>query len=488
MANDDHAPSARVRWARLRFQIIGPLLAAPPTTASSRRASTARRARRGGTRPPARRIRFSFKTIERWWYTARGAERPARRARAQGARARRHAPELSAPRSPRRSRASTATTRAGASSSTTTTSSRSRARTRASGPCPSYATVCRFMKEQGLLRARKRRHREHPDGEPFAPRETRSYEVTHVHGLWHLDFHEGSRPVLTADGRVAKAPAPRRPRRPLAPLLPPAVVPRRDRRGARPRPLAGVPEARPAARAAHRQRRRRCSPPRPSKASSASASSTTRRCRTPPSKTESRSPSGDRSKAASCPCSKASPSSRSTCSTPRRRPGSSRSTSARITPRSSETPLERYLRGPQRRSRQPELRGAPARVPHGGHAQTAPQRRHRHRRGRALRGPLRLPHAPAAPAPRRTLGPLQHRSGRPALGRPPRHAPAARQGTNAERVRRVVAPAPPPTSPRDPSASRRTCARSWPTTPPRACRPPTCPRHDIHRRTTPEDP
>ncbi len=26
-------------------------------------------------------------------------------------------------------------------------------------------------------------------------RETRSYEVTHVHGLWHLDFHEGSRPV-----------------------------------------------------------------------------------------------------------------------------------------------------------------------------------------------------------------------------------------------------------------------------------------------------
>ena len=29
MANDDHAPNARVRWARLRFQILGPLLAAP---------------------------------------------------------------------------------------------------------------------------------------------------------------------------------------------------------------------------------------------------------------------------------------------------------------------------------------------------------------------------------------------------------------------------------------------------------------------------
>ena len=57
------------------------------------------------------------------------------------------------------------------------------------------------MKEQGLLRARKRRHREQAGGEPFTPRETRSYEVAHVHGLWHLDFHQGSRPVLTAAGQ-----------------------------------------------------------------------------------------------------------------------------------------------------------------------------------------------------------------------------------------------------------------------------------------------
>jgi hypothetical protein len=29
MANDHNAPRPRVRWARLRFQILGPLLAAP---------------------------------------------------------------------------------------------------------------------------------------------------------------------------------------------------------------------------------------------------------------------------------------------------------------------------------------------------------------------------------------------------------------------------------------------------------------------------
>ena len=72
------------------------------------------------------------------------------------------------------------------------------------GPVPSYPTVCRFMKEQGLLRARKRRHREHPEVDPFVTRETRSYEVAHVHGLWHLDFHQGSRPVLTAAGQWQK--------------------------------------------------------------------------------------------------------------------------------------------------------------------------------------------------------------------------------------------------------------------------------------------
>ncbi len=69
---------------------------------------------------------------------------------------------------------------------------------------PSYPTVCRFMRGHGVVHARKRRHREHADGEPFAARETRSYEVSHVHGLWHLDFHEGSRPVLGPDGQWQK--------------------------------------------------------------------------------------------------------------------------------------------------------------------------------------------------------------------------------------------------------------------------------------------
>jgi hypothetical protein len=31
--------------------------------------------------------------------------------------------------------------------------------------------------------------------------EVRSYEASHVHGLWHADFHVGSRAIVLPDGR-----------------------------------------------------------------------------------------------------------------------------------------------------------------------------------------------------------------------------------------------------------------------------------------------
>jgi putative transposase len=66
---------------------------------------------------------------------------------------------------------------------------------------PSYTTVAATCGTRRCSRARRKRH---SDGVDFAPRETRSYEVTHVHGHWHLDFHEGSRAVLTASGEWKK--------------------------------------------------------------------------------------------------------------------------------------------------------------------------------------------------------------------------------------------------------------------------------------------
>ena len=77
----------------------------------------------------------------------------------------------------------------------------SRRRSRAAGvKCPSYPSVRRYLKAQGLLR--RRPPKRCTDGaiaarDRLEQREVRSYEVEHVLQLMHLDFHHGSRKVLT---------------------------------------------------------------------------------------------------------------------------------------------------------------------------------------------------------------------------------------------------------------------------------------------------
>ena len=74
------------------------------------------------------------------------------------------------------------------------------------GP-PSYASVFRFMKVQGLIK-RPRRGPVHSPGAQatehrIEAREIRSYESEYVNALWHLDFHHGSLRVLLDKGRWA---------------------------------------------------------------------------------------------------------------------------------------------------------------------------------------------------------------------------------------------------------------------------------------------
>jgi transposase InsO family protein len=200
MTSRDDTP-ARVRWARLRFQIIGTLLAAPAEDGELKRRieELASRPWRHPTTEEV--IRFSFKTIERWFYTARGAPNPI---------------DVLARKVPRH-----AGTHPMVSEGLGDVIARQyrehprwtfqlhhdnllaivRERPEL-GPMPGYTTVCRYMKHHGLLRVRKKRQR---DSEvAFERRETRSFEVSHVHGLWHLDFHEGSRAILTPDGEWNK--------------------------------------------------------------------------------------------------------------------------------------------------------------------------------------------------------------------------------------------------------------------------------------------
>jgi len=203
MADNDPAPSARVRWARLRFQILGPLMASPADDGELKTRIDALAARPWRHPTTGESIRFSFKTIERWWYTARGAADPlSALARKVPSHAGTH-PSLG----PLLVEAIAKQHRDHPRWTFQLHHDNLLALAREDArlaPVPSYPTLCRFMKGQGLLRARKRRPRGDADAEPFVVRETRSYEVTHVHGLWHLDFHEGSRPVLVASGEWRK--------------------------------------------------------------------------------------------------------------------------------------------------------------------------------------------------------------------------------------------------------------------------------------------
>lgn len=199
MGQEDGAPM-RVRWARLRLQIIGTLLASPPpdgelaTRIAELAARTWKHATSDGT------VQYSAKTIERWYYAARGEQDPFR------------ALERKVPR-----HAGTHPAIGDALAEAIRAQHRAHPRWTYQlhhdnivalgredprlGIVPAYVTVRRFMQTEGLLRFRRRKRR---DDDAFVPREMRSYEVTHVHGLWHLDFHEGSRAVPTADGVMTK--------------------------------------------------------------------------------------------------------------------------------------------------------------------------------------------------------------------------------------------------------------------------------------------
>lgn len=189
------------RWARLRFAIVGPLLAAPPARGELR-AALARLAEQSWRHPvTAEPVRFGVSTLERWYYAARSARRDPvarlrRRVRQDAGRPRRLSPPLrlalaaqytAHPRWSYQLHADNLAVLVAADPGL--------------APMPSYATVRRCMRAQGMVRQRRPPARGTPGAERAAHRlerlEVRSYEAEYVHGLWHLDFHDGSRQVLT---------------------------------------------------------------------------------------------------------------------------------------------------------------------------------------------------------------------------------------------------------------------------------------------------
>jgi transposase InsO family protein len=190
-------PSRRDRWARLRFSIIGHLLAAPPAPGTLRQALAELAARAWRHPLTGQPVRFGVSTLERWYYSAR-----------------RHADPVAVLRN--RPRTDAGRSRVLSPAAITAIAQQYQDHPQWTcqlhydnlrvvlGDLPSYATVRRHMKQHGLSRRARppratdgalaaRTHREQV--------EVRSFEVDYVHALWHLDFHHGTRKLPGRDGR-----------------------------------------------------------------------------------------------------------------------------------------------------------------------------------------------------------------------------------------------------------------------------------------------
>lgn len=201
--NRSHLPRAE-RWALRRFSIVGPLFAAPPAPGELR-AEIEQLAEKTWLHPiTGKPTRFGFSTIERWYHQAR--RRQSDQVGALKPKIRKDAGVQTALGEPLRE-AIRAQYHQHKSWSYQLHYDNFAVRVKqdpALGPLPSYSTVRRFLRAEGLLKQRRLSTRD-TEGARRAEahletREVRSYEAEHVHALWHLDFHHGSHKVLTSRG------------------------------------------------------------------------------------------------------------------------------------------------------------------------------------------------------------------------------------------------------------------------------------------------
>jgi len=193
-------PLKRDRMARLRFSIIGPLLAAPPEPGALQAALALLAAKAWRHPLSGLDVEFGVSTLERWYYAAHRAHDPvaALKDRLRGDVGR--FPSLTPP------VIETLTAQYREHPGWTVQLHFDNLCAALKGcdtTIASYPTIRRYLKARGMFRqARPKR----ATAGALAARdrlerlEVRSFEVDHVCALWHLDFHHGSRRVLTRQG------------------------------------------------------------------------------------------------------------------------------------------------------------------------------------------------------------------------------------------------------------------------------------------------
>jgi transposase InsO family protein len=197
--------TAHGRWAEFRFGVVGSLLSAQPPRGELEQALQ-QLAAQDWTHPiTGEPTRFAVSTIARWYYTARGnPDNIVGSLR----------PKVRKDRGCHRAHFSEAVWEALAeqySEHPSWTYQLHADNLKALceedpklGPSPKYSTVRRHMKSHGWLRVPRRRDDDRPGAQAArisrSLRETRSWEKSHVHALWHLDFKDSPLPVITRTG------------------------------------------------------------------------------------------------------------------------------------------------------------------------------------------------------------------------------------------------------------------------------------------------
>jgi putative transposase len=199
-----HPSSTGALWARFRFSVVGSLLSSPPARGALKTAIGSLAGKTWSHPVTGRDVYFTAVTIERWYYTAR----------------RQHDDPVGALRRAVRKDCGKVSLAAAIAErlmlqyrdhphwSYQLHYDNLAALVKADpslGLLRSYSTVKRYMQAHGLVRKPRLRPMRYP-GEARAEtrrqtREIRSYEADYVGALWHLDFHHGSKKVLTAGGQ-----------------------------------------------------------------------------------------------------------------------------------------------------------------------------------------------------------------------------------------------------------------------------------------------
>jgi transposase InsO family protein len=196
--------SSPERWARFRFSVIGQLLASPP-----KRGELAKELKKLSERhyrhptKPHEWLTIGVSTLEKWYYQVLRVDDPIavlrRKVRCDAGLSKAMTPALLVELEAQYKRHRSWSYQLHRDNLEALVQLQPTL-----GSAPSYSTVYRRMQERGWHKQRKRRKNE-TEGQKAAAkrldkREVRGFEASHVHGLWHLDYHEGSRRVVDEHG------------------------------------------------------------------------------------------------------------------------------------------------------------------------------------------------------------------------------------------------------------------------------------------------